>query len=154
MLYCEACFAPLTAHNGLATRQIDNPFKAPAIRTPTGTGQFRDGFQLVLHIQDAEAPIVVKPRQRMILGRSGSKSSRGPDIDLGDFDALKKGVSRVHAMLDLQDDMLTITDMGSINGTYLNGERLPANSNRPLHDGDELRLGKLVVRAYFRSANI
>jgi hypothetical protein len=150
VIYCEACSKPLTAFDGLSTRQIGNSFKVPTLRRPTGTGHFRDNLQLVIHIQDVETPLIIDPRQRMILGRGGSKTNRNPEIDLADFDALKKGVSRVHAMINLQDDALTITDMGSINGTYLNGERLPANSNRILHDGDEIRLGKLMVRTYFQ----
>jgi len=41
--------------------------------------------------------------------------------------------------------------MGSVNGTYLNGERLPANREHVIRDGDEIRLGKLVFHAYFQN---
>ena len=146
VVYCEACSKPLTTFDGLATRRINNPFKVPTLRRPTGTDFFDDDSQLVIHILNEDTPLVITPKERMILGR-------GADIDLSEFDALKKGVSRIHARIDLQINTLIITDMGSINGTHLNNEQIPANEYRILHDGDEIRLGKLSLKIYFRHPN-
>ena len=33
----------------------------------------------------------------------------------------------------------TVTDLGSTNGTYVNGDRIAAET--PLHEGDELAIG-------------
>ena len=38
---------------------------------------------------------------------------------------------------------------GSHNGTYLNGQRLIAHQPRVLRDGDDIRLGFLVLRVKF-----
>ncbi|MEO0564900.1 MAG: FHA domain-containing protein, partial [Chloroflexota bacterium] len=61
----------------------------------------------------------------------------------------EKGVSRVHAVIEREEDTLTIMDMGSSNGTYLNGQRLAQNQPRVIRDGDEIRFGKLTTRIYF-----
>jgi hypothetical protein len=48
-------------------------------------------------------------------------------------------VSRVHAVLENLGFAWSIRDVGSRNGTYLNGEKISAE--RVLHSGDELRVG-------------
>jgi pSer/pThr/pTyr-binding forkhead associated (FHA) protein len=49
-------------------------------------------------------------------------------------------VSRVHAVLEKLGNAWSVRDVGSRNGTYLNGERIAAE--RVLRSGDELRIGK------------
>lgn len=49
-------------------------------------------------------------------------------------------VSRLHAVLENHGSAWSIRDLGSRNGTYLNGERITAE--RVLHSGDEVRVGK------------
>ena len=58
-------------------------------------------------------------------------------------------VSRHHARIRVSGTAAAIEDLGSKNGTYMRGERLAAPS--PLIDGDEIRLGSVVVK--FRSAD-
>ena len=83
------------------------------------------------------------------IGRSDSGSTFKPDIDLEDLGAVEKGVSRRHAQIELGDGNVTIHDLDSANGTYLNGQRLPAFQPRILHNGDELRFGKLTTNIFF-----
>ena len=52
-------------------------------------------------------------------------------------------VSSRHARLWWEGDTLWVEDLGSTNGTFLNGKRLATPA--PLRPGDELRLGKQVV---------
>ncbi len=48
-----------------------------------------------------------------------------PDINLEPYHAFEAGVSRIHAAIRLVDDQVLITDLGSGNGTRING-----NENR------------------------
>jgi len=48
-------------------------------------------------------------------------------------------VSRRHALFDRAGDTFTVSDVGSLNGTYVNRQRV--DSHR-LEDGDELQIGK------------
>ncbi len=50
-------------------------------------------------------------------------------------------VSRHHALVRLVGDTCHLLDLGSGNGTYVNGERLPAKTEVILQDGDDVRLG-------------
>jgi TonB family protein len=53
-------------------------------------------------------------------------------------------LSRIHAVLDAHEDHLSITDMGSHEGTFVNGKRV---NKATLQWGDEVRLGstRLIV---------
>jgi pSer/pThr/pTyr-binding forkhead associated (FHA) protein len=43
-------------------------------------------------------------------------------------------------------------DLGSANGTYLNGKRLKANSKQALSHGDMISLGKLKIQVLLNSS--
>src|SRR5262245_35857823 len=51
------------------------------------------------------------------------------------------GVSRRHCCIDRRGDSITLTDLGSHNGTYVNG--VPVKE-RALQHGDEVRIGDSV----------
>ena len=63
----------------------------------------------------------------------------GCDITLGDPD-----VSRRHAEIQVSNGDIQISDLGSTNGTFVNGERI--DQPRTLRDGDEVRIGAVVWR--------
>jgi hypothetical protein len=86
----------------------------------------------------------------IVLGRKSAESVMVPDVDLGVFDGEALGVSRLHATLRRQGDTVVISDMNSLNHTYVNGQPLHPHDVRVLHDGDELRLGQLLMRVHFR----
>lgn len=51
-----------------------------------------------------------------------------------------KGVSRIHLELELSNGHLQVKDVGSRNGTYLNGQLMIAYKTYPLQKGDRLQL--------------
>jgi pSer/pThr/pTyr-binding forkhead associated (FHA) protein len=106
-----------------------------------------------MHLGQVSKPLVVEEKPEIMIGRRDEDSGNLPDIDLTPYGALDEGVSRVHARLQQSEDALTLIDLNSVNGTYLNGERLIPNQPRILHDGDEIRFGKLITRVYFRAAS-
>lgn len=55
-------------------------------------------------------------------------------------------VSRRHARLILEDGQYFIEDLGSSNGTFINGESL--TKRRPLNSGDRIRLGQIINLVY------
>jgi pSer/pThr/pTyr-binding forkhead associated (FHA) protein len=60
------------------------------------------------------------------------------------------GVSRRHARILKQGGMVVVEDMGSINGTFINGKRLDPYLPEVLNDGDILQLGKLKIEVKIR----
>lgn len=65
----------------------------------------------------------------------------------------ERQISRQHARLRRQDDGYYIEDLGSKNGTFLNGQPLPPFVPHRLKDGDELALA-LCVRMRFVSPEV
>lgn len=87
----------------------------------------------------------------LVIGRFGDGTTLLPDIDLTEHHAEQRGVSRLHISLhyDGRSNNLLVMDMGSANGTFINGQRLHPNEVRILRNGDELRLGKMVMAVAF-----
>ena len=104
----------------------------------------------VVTVSVSMEPVTVSPSKRVVFGRSDNNSTVKPDVDFTPYGAVEKGVSRQHAALEVNEDTLMLLDVGSSNGTYLNGQRLLPNQPRVLRDGDEVRLGKLVAHIYFK----
>jgi len=78
-----------------------------------------------------------------IIGRSEAASSLPPDVDLLNYRARERGVSRRHAALVRFKGDIHLLDLGSVNGTFVNNHRLPPETPHLLHEGDRITLGEL-----------
>ena len=72
-------------------------------------------------------------RDWMVIGRG-----RGADVVLAE-----RTISRAHAAIGFEEDTYFVQDLGSTNGTLVNGTR---EEKRALTDGDEIQMGKLILR--------
>ena len=93
-------------------------------------------------------PVQIKLMGELIVGRADPNGDHLVDVDLTPYGAADMGVSRRHLTISVQNDILTVTDLASGNGTYLNGAHLKPNTPYPLSNEDELQLGmfKLSMR--------
>lgn len=116
-------------------------------------GPARFNSQTVLELKESDTGETFRFNQdaitQLIIGRIDPSTGERPDVDLNDLNALEKGVSRRHAIISLRDGALHLIDQGSPNGTFLNGQRLVAYQSRILRDGDDIRLGHLVLRVTY-----
>ena len=85
--------------------------------------------------------IVAVSKDRVTMGRAADA-----DISLSS----DTSVSRLHSAIERYSGGWVLRDLGSTNGTYLNGERLA--NDRPLKSGDEIRLGSCVFVFHAGSA--
>lgn len=83
------------------------------------------------------------------LGRIDPMEDIFPEVDLTDDLALKRGVSREHACIFQRGEAIEVEDLGSTNGTLLNGIRMSPYIPQVLKDGDQLQLGKLLIEVSF-----
>ena len=114
-------------------QQEETPF-VPGTRPPGSTGWLRiegshaDGRPLraVTAVSDGNF--------KAIIGRAGAElTADGP------------GISRQHAQITIEQGRMTITDLGSVNGTFVNGVRCQRDEIFMLNDGDQLLLGAAPV---------
>lgn len=79
------------------------------------------------------------------LDRASTVIGRGRNADLVLSEAT---ISRAHALLGFKGEQPFVQDLGSTNGTLVNGTR---EQQATLKSGDELRMGRLVLRVIVRS---
>lgn len=81
-----------------------------------------------------------------VVGRGvGDPRSPEPDVDLGPFDG-EQLVSRAHLELRFVDGVLTVRDLGSTNGTQMEGMTLIPGRDYPLGPGDAFTVGDSQLR--------
>ncbi|NDJ79027.1 MAG: FHA domain-containing protein [Chloroflexi bacterium] len=148
--YCYSCGHILpVGRQRLATHGVtDNHALKPQLRW--GTAYFGDNSILRIHVRDSGKVVETRFHNECILGREVDDAH--PDVDLTPYGAVKMGVSRIHVRLTKQTATIMVEDLGSRNGTFLNGERLLPKQPRVLRNEDELRLGRMVMRISFGEA--
>lgn len=104
---------------------------------------------IALYLLNNLKPITVQTEREFVLGR---KLEDTPDavVDLSPYDGYVGGVSRRHAMIRQTKDGVELIDLGSVNGTWLNDQRLKANVPYPLESGELIGLGKLRLQVFWR----
>ncbi|NLX09081.1 MAG: FHA domain-containing protein [Chloroflexi bacterium] len=163
VVFCENCGASLIGSIPLETKALGASEEEQAdlnlgssVLTDVqleNRASFSEGDVLRLEIEGSPEPVLVKPKPETIFGRRDPATGAMPDVDLTPFAGYRMGVSRRHAAIRFGDDQaLDIWDLGSSNGTFLNGQRLSAHRPYRLRDGDELRLGQMVLRVQFQTA--
>lgn len=80
------------------------------------------------------APVRVEPGSEVTLGRSPECGMQLPAA----------GASRRHAVVAWRAGRVVLRDLGSTNGTFLNGERVEAET--PLESGDRITIGGVEIR--------
>lgn len=148
--HCERCNAPLPT--GATTITVpDRPlpeFAAPRpdIRATHATGS-RPGT-IALHVVGQTQPIIIRDQNETVLGRR-MQGEPPPTVDLTEYHAHLLGVSRRHALIRIVDEGYVIEDLNSNNGTWLNETQLQPNRPQLIKNGDQVRLGQLVLYLYF-----
>jgi CRP-like cAMP-binding protein len=80
-----------------------------------------------------------------LIGRYDSVTGLTPDIDLTNEDSARN-ISRRHARLLIREGkMFVAEEIGTMNGTYLNGHKLATGILTPIADGDEVTLCRLTL---------
>ncbi|RMG90033.1 MAG: FHA domain-containing protein [Chloroflexi bacterium] len=105
--------------------------------------------KLAIHINNfggATFVVTAPDVEGRIIGRSGNQDGFMPDIDLNDYGAREAGVSRRHAVLVNYGGDVHIIDLDSVNGTFINGERLMPNQPYRFDQGDQISIGNLVLQ--------
>lgn len=123
-----------------------------AVKT-AGSDVFSETMMLRLEIEGYPTPILIYPKAETTLGRRDPSTGTMPDVDLTTYAGYRLGVSRKHAVIQLKQKRIEIYDLGSSNGTHINGVRLDPHKPAVIRDGDEIILGKMVMRALFQSSD-
>lgn len=131
--FCPACGSPV---EGASSVDVEAPTGSIDLHTVDGEADLEElpelpaGTGLLVVIRGPNAG------SRYLLDRASTTVGRHPDSHVFLDDVT---VSRHHARVDREDETFVLHDLGSLNGTYLGGERI---DRRPLRAGDELQVGR------------
>ena len=118
---------------------VDKPSKAPMGTVPA-TATARAYF-----VAKESGKIYPIYKDEVLIGRYDSVTGHRPEVDLTDEDN-NRNVSRRHARLLHKDQTYYIAEeIGTMNGTYINGNRIPTGVLTPIKDGDEVTLCRVPV---------
>lgn len=153
-IYCVECGAYLPKAEKVETdpilkTQIDwvgGPDAVHEHMDPPGTGPLTIHLHIGRGNRQRELEVsLIKPIR---LGRNDPTQDIFPEVDLTDDLGIEYGVSREHVCIFRQGNTIKVEDLGSTNGTILNGEQLDPYTPTQLKHGDQLQLGKLLVEVW------
>ena len=147
-LFCSECGAQLQMVGALATQNIHTPevYDNAFDKIPVKREVVSSVDAMTLQILDGGQLLSLEERQEFTIGRVSDGQTIMPDIDLTSYGGYEGGVSRLHAVLKKSKDGVTIMDLGSSNGTYVNGTRLKPENESYLSHGSVISLGKLKLQ--------
>jgi len=102
-----------------------------------------------LRIVGTVSTIQVQVHETMMIGRADPQKCVVPAVDLSPHNGQGLGVSRQHAVILVKDNRIFIKDLGSVNGTRLNGNLLAPQSEYRLRHGDEITIGQMRLQVRF-----
>ena len=148
-VHCGSLMNTASTTNAATKQLVKDDFQPEA---------FRATSTLNLGVSHNSAVIELRPQDQdheTIVGRADSKGVISPDVDLSAHGGSQMGVSRMHMSIgfDAENERIIITDMGSVNGLFVNGQRLANKEDRVLRHGDQLRLGELVLNVSYKHQN-
>jgi len=153
-LFCDECGAYLVMEGDKRTDPLTVDPSNWVDREATIVGASTTGtdhsLTLAILIVDLNRELEFPLSKELSIGRLDAASATFPDVDLTSYGGLEKGISRRHAKITRRENEVYIEDVGSVNNTFLNGQRLTPYLQYPLNSGDEVQLGKLLVRVRFR----
>jgi hypothetical protein len=136
MAQCPGCGAEIGTENTVCPECGAALSEPTASFEPVGLGASEAAAPAA-----TEGPVLVvrkgpQPGERFFIDRGKLTIGRDPESDIFLNDIT---VSRAHAQLDCADDVVSVKDAGSLNGTYVNGELV--DSAKVLANGDVVQIG-------------
>ena len=123
------------------------PYLAPPVMPSPAPLGYIEG-RLVIQASNASLPLM-QGRSELTLGREDPVSNIFPDINLDPHGGHDSGVGRQHAKLVISAGQLCLVDLNSVNGSFVNRQKVIPGQPQPINDGDEIRLGRMVLIYHF-----
>jgi hypothetical protein len=148
-VFCSNCGVQLVGTKVSKTHKINTSQTesklqqtVPFIQTP----QIQLNSWASLHMVESGQIISLAGQDEFTLGRGSEGQPIMPDVDLTAYNAYAKGVSRLHCIIKKGNGKAILVDIGSSNGTYLNGVRISPHVEANINHGDVISLGKLKIQ--------
>jgi hypothetical protein len=141
--FCDECGERLdvAATQAAPAAVAPSPPPAPA---PLAPALPAEAPKLVVEADNTTFDLAGKTE--IVIGREDPVSNIYPDVDLTPHGGEEGGVSRLHAKLFVTSGQYLIEDQNSTNFTFVNRQKLAPKTPTPVKDGDEIRLGRVIMK--------
>lgn len=147
-LFCSNCGTSLTAPAmqaaAPAVPDLQAVSAAPVAAAPASVAAPSAQAQVIVESDNTTFDLAGKAES--LIGREDAVSNIFPDIDLTPHNGEEGGVGRRHAVIRYSSGQYLLEDLNSINFTFVNKQKIAPKTPTPLKDGDEIRLGRIVLR--------
>lgn len=143
---------------------LEDPFMDPGAKTKTTNMQTVDlerirnwsidaaavpDSGIAVYLEGGFNPVYIDSKVEFVIGRKAGTTS-DVSLDLSALGGYHLGLSRRHAVIRRTAHGYEVLDLGSVNGTWLNDERLLPHKAYPLASGSHLRLGSMRLFVLYR----
>jgi hypothetical protein len=143
VLFCSQCGTNLTDIESVENSESTENTRRNSVSSLNGSS---GSIRCSLLIIDTGEVVNLSTRNEFSLGRSVEFQPIMPDVDFTPYDGFSMGVSRLHASLRMFSGDVFLIDLGSSNGTRVNGQKIVPHVEYPVKNGDVIALGKLQVK--------
>ena len=154
-LFCSECGVYLPTGGPLRTEPLPeeelpvsraNPWASEPVEEPSEPSPVPLSIKALSTGREIQLPATAEVH----IGRLDAAHGIFPDLDLSPDGGLEGGVSRHHCKIHQRGSTYLVEDVGSANGTFLDGQRLTPYLPHVLKDGDELQLGRIKLQIIIR----
>ncbi len=148
--FCSQCGSRLYLQTAPSLLEIA---KTPVNHAPSSTDadvvppqvKERARINVSLECLSTGRTIPLEGEGEFLVGRFDESQAVQPNVDLTSLGGYEAGVSRTHAMIRIGREV-SIVDLGSVNGTRINGVKITPHTTHVLSGGEILTFGKLQLR--------
>ena len=144
--FCASCGAMLGGSAPAAADVTAPPVSAPAPEVLAAPVATVTALTARLLVEADNQEFDISGKDNVTIGREDAVSNIFPDIDLTPHGGEEGGVSRMHARIFVENGQYMIEDENSTNFTFLNRQKLAPKTPTALHDEDEIKLGRVLLK--------
>jgi pSer/pThr/pTyr-binding forkhead associated (FHA) protein len=151
-LVCRYCGTKydLALADPTTTRQVDEGDAASGQNDPFLQGLTAPAQGIALHMAGSSDPFSLQTEKSFVIGRRGPEDTKGPLVDLSEYNGFAMGISRQHVMIRRSANGYDVIDLESRNGSWLDDQRLVPNRAYPIPGRAQLRLGMMRLFVIYR----
>jgi FHA domain len=107
---------------------------------------------IAVYVEGEYKPTYIDFNGEFVIGRKMGTTGTPSEVllDLAPLGGYHMGLSRRHVVIRRTDHGYEVLDLGSVNGSWLNDERLIPHKSYPLASGSHLRLGRMRLFVLYR----
>ena len=154
--FCVQCGAPLgdpSSESEHKTKTTDMQAMSPEMIQEWIAKNTKEAIVpergIAFYVDGYSSPAYIDSKEEFVLGRKVGTTTELL-LDLAPFGGYSLGLSRRHVIIRQTKEGYEIRDLGSVNGTLLNEERLVPHQTYPLPAGSHLRLGRMRILVLYK----